>query len=78
MEKISQINAVVKSFFEKNKSVSEILAKDLMPDFVKAGIFKEDKKNGLPIRTILRKLDAQNQLHLIPFVYAKRNGKWIV
>lgn len=74
MEKISQINAVVKSFFEKNKSVSEILAKDLMPDFVKAGIFKEDKKNGLPIRTILRKLDEQNQLHLIPFVYAKRNA----
>lgn len=75
MEKISQINTVVKSYFEQNKSVSEILAKELMPIFVKAGIFTEDVKNGLPLRKILRKLDEQNQLHLIPFVYADRKAK---
>lgn len=75
MEKISRINTVVKSYFEQNKSVSEILAKELMPIFVKAGIFTEDVKNGLPLRKILRKLDEQNQLHLIPFVYADRKAK---
>lgn len=75
MEKINQINAVIKSFFENNKSVSEILAKELMPNFVREKVFLEDKKNGLPIRTILRKLDAQNQLHLIPFVFADRKAK---
>ena len=75
MEKISQINTVVKSYFEQNKFVSEILAKDLMPNFVKEGIFVEDVKNGLPLRKILRKLDEQNQLHLIPFVYADRKAK---
>lgn len=75
MEKISQINAVIKFFFEKNKLTSEILAKELMPNFVKVGIFVEDVKNGLPLRKILRKLDEQNQLHLIPFVYADRKAK---
>ena len=75
MEKISQINTVLKSYFDKNVSVSEIRAKDLMPNFVKEGIFVEDVKNGLPLRKILRKLDEQNQLHLIPFVYADRKAK---
>jgi hypothetical protein len=79
MEKVEQINQVIKAYFEKNKTVSEILAKDLMPEFVKAKVFAEDKKNGLPIRTILRKLDKSNDLHLIPFVYADRkptNVNW--
>lgn len=75
MEKINKINQVVKDYFDKNSSVSEIRAKELMPNFVKAGIFTEDVKNGLPLRKILRKLDEQNQLHLIPFVYADRKEK---
>lgn len=75
MEKIYQINTVVKFFFENNTSLWEIPAKELMSNFVKAGIFVEDKKSGLPIRIILKKLDAQNQLYLIPFVYADRKAK---
>lgn len=74
MEKINQINNVIKAYFEKYKSLSEIPAKDLMPEFLKAKVFAEDKKNGLPIRTILRKLDKSNDLHLIPFVYADRKA----
>lgn len=75
MEKLTVINQIIDDFFKKNQSVSEIRAKDLMPNFVKAGIFVEDVKNGLPIRTILRKLNEQNQLHLIPFVYADTKAK---
>lgn len=74
MEKITRINSVVIDYFEKNKTVFEIPAKDLMPEFIKAKVFVADQKNGLPIRKILRTLDVQNQLHLIPFVYADRKS----
>lgn len=75
MEKIDRINQVVKEYFDKNTSVSEIPAKDLMPYFVKAGVFVQDHRNGLPLRNLLRSLDAKNQLHLIPFVFADRKAK---
>ena len=74
MGKTDQINKVVKEYFDKNTSVSEIPAKDLMPYFIKAGIFNQDHRNGLPIRKELRALDAKNQLHLIPFVFADRKA----
>lgn len=74
MSKTAQINKVLHSYFEENKSVKIIPAKDMMPYFILAGIFPKDTKNGLPIRNVLRRLDANNQLHLIPFVYAERNA----
>ena len=74
MEKIAQINKVIKDYFEKNKTVFEIPAKDLMPEFIKAKVFVADQKNGLPIRRLLRKLDENNQLYLIPYVYADRKA----
>lgn len=74
MEKIAQINQVVAAYFEMNSSVPEVPAKDLMPHFIKAGIFSQDHRDGLPLRKILRKLDESNQLHLIPFVYADRKA----
>lgn len=79
MSKISQINQVLKEYFDVNKSVGIIPAKDMMPYFILAGVFEKDNKNGLPIRAILRRLDANNQLHQIPFVYAERktaNTNW--
>ena len=74
MEKIAQINQVIAAYFENNKSVFEVPAKVLMPHFVKAGVFPQDHRDGLPLRKILRKLDESNQLHLIPFVYADRKA----
>jgi len=81
MNSISQINRVLESYFALNKSVSILPAKDLMPYFIKAGIFPKDEKNGLPIRKILRKLDAAKQLALIPYVVADRkavNTNWFL
>lgn len=75
MEKINQINQVIKSYFEKNPSVFEVPAKDLMPELIESGIFLKDEKKGLPIRKVLRDLDAKDQLNQIPFVYADRNDK---
>lgn len=79
IDKINHINKVLQKYFEQNKSVSIVPAKDMMPHFIKAGIFPTDQKNGLPIRDILRKLDKANQLNKIPFVYAERklqNTNW--
>lgn len=79
MNKITQINFVLKEYFGLNKSVTIIPAKDMMPYFILAGIFVKDSKNGLPIRNLLRRLDEKNKLHLIPFVYADRkevNTNW--
>ena len=79
MSKTAQINQVLQSYFEKNKSVKIIPAKDMMPYFILAGVFTKDEKNGLPIRNVLRRLDKNNQLHLIPYVYAERkevNTNW--
>lgn len=75
MDKITQINLVLKDYFALNKSVKIIPAKDMMSYFVLAGVFPSDQKNGLPIRKILRMLDEKNQLPLIPFVYPERKLK---
>lgn len=79
MSKINQINKVLEEYFEVNKSISVIPAKDMMPYFILAGVFEKDNKNGLPIRSILRRLDDKNELYKIPFVYAERkesNTNW--
>ena len=75
LDKIPHINKVIQKYFEQNKSVSIIQAKDLMPNFIRAGIFPKDEKNGLPIRSILRQLDKANQLSSIPSVIAERKTK---
>lgn len=76
MNKISQINKVLQEYFELNKSISSIPAKDMMPYFILAGIFTKDIKNGKPIREVLRRLDSKNELHEIPFVYAERKDAY--
>ena len=74
-----RVKKLVLAFFNSKITISEIPAKDLMKEFVKAGIFKEDRKNGLPIRHLLRELDKANMLNLIPQVRADRkalNTNW--
>jgi hypothetical protein len=75
VEEINKINQVIQAYFEKNPSISEIPVKDLMPEFIRAGVFVKDEKKGLPIRKVLRDLDANDQLNQIPFVYADRKDK---
>jgi len=76
---IAKINQVIKEYFEKNPLTDTIPAKDLMPQFIRAGIFAKDHRNGLPIRNVLRELDRANALHLILCVRAERkkmNTNW--
>ena len=72
LTKIKEINTVIEAYFAKNTSVKIVPAKELMPDFIRAGIFEKDNRRGLPIREILRELDKTNQLKLIPYTHAER------
>lgn len=75
MKDIPKINTVIKAYFDLNKSIQMILAKELMPQFIKAGIFSKDEKGGLPIRKVLRDLDKKNEISLIPYTVAERKTK---
>ena len=74
MHKIGRIDQIVRDYFEKNKSVSEVLAKALMPLFIQKGIFEKDHREGLPIRNLLRDLDKENKLNLLKHVKVVRNA----
>lgn len=72
LTKVKSINKVIEAYFTKNPSINIVPAKELMPDFISAGIFAKDHRKGLPIRNILRALDKSNQLKLIPYIHAER------
>ena len=71
---INSINNAIEAFFNQDKTRTIVPAKELMPAFIKAGIFKKDNKNGKPIRDILRELDETDQLQLIPYLHPERRG----
>lgn len=75
LSKIEKINTVVEEHFKANTSLTIVPVKELMPAFIKAGIFTKDIKKGLPIRLVLRELDKSNELALIPSLYAERHGE---
>lgn len=75
IDKAEPINKVVQTYFVKNKDVDIVPAKDLMPEFVKAGIFTKDHRNGLPIRKVLRKLQQTGQLHRMPCAHGVQKAK---
>jgi len=74
-EKVKRINHVLYEFFENPHSPRVVEAKDMMQEFIKAGIFAKDTKNGKPIRDVLRDLDDMNALNAIPFVLVERKTK---
>jgi len=74
VQKINAINAVIEKYFTLYPNANRIAAKDMMNHFIKEGIFKKDHRNGLPIRNILRDLDAKGELNKIPHVLAERKG----
>lgn len=75
LERVKIINQVVSEYFDNNAEQHVVAAKDLMPDFIKAGVFTKDNKKGLPIRKVLRALDEQNDLAKIPLIYPDRKEK---
>ena len=79
IHRVGRIDQVVRDYFEENPSLKEIAAKDLMPLFIRKGIFIKDHQEGLPIRNLLRELDAANKLYLLRYVKVDRkliNRNW--
>jgi len=75
MDKIELINTVIAVYFAEHPLEESVAAKDLMPLFIKAGIFTKNHSDGLPIRDLLRGLDDNQQLDLIPAVCVDRKLK---
>lgn len=72
--KIGRIDQIVRDYFLENSSLNEIPAKDLMGLFIEKGIFNKDySRPGLPIRNLLRELDAENKLSLLKHCKVVRN-----
>ncbi len=79
IHRIGRIDQVVRDYFEKNVSVKEVMAKDLMVLFIQKGIFLSDYNNGLPIRKLLRELDKENKMNLLKHIKVIRkdiNRNW--
>jgi len=61
-----RIDQVVRDYFAEHLEEKEVPAKDLMERFIAKGTFTKDyDRPGLPIRNVLRKLDATGQLSLL-------------
>jgi hypothetical protein len=78
-QKIKAINKVVDEYFAAHPAEEMVRSKNVMPLFIRAGIFNSDHKNGLPIRKALRELDACSQLQMIPSacpVRKQKNTNW--
>ena len=78
-EKIPLINKVVADYFKNNPSVDKIQAKELMPQFIDAGVFNSNQRDGLPIRKLLRTLNEDKRLGEIPQVLGVKknvNTNW--
>jgi hypothetical protein len=79
IHKAGRIDQIVRDYFEFNKSVNEIAAKELMSVFIQKGIFKSNQRDGLPIRNFLRELDSTKNLKLLKHIKVDRktvNRNW--
>tara|TARA_B100001113_G_C21098692_1_gene617751 strand:- start:1692 stop:1976 length:285 start_codon:yes stop_codon:yes gene_type:complete len=69
--KIIKMGYSIQAFMQKEK-LESAKPKDLMPYLVEQGYFTKDQREGLPLRNILRDLDDENKLYLLPNLQADR------
>jgi hypothetical protein len=73
-KEIENINQVIETYFKAHTDTSIVPVKELMQEFIAAGVFKKDVKNGKPIRDVLKQLNKSNELAQIPYAHAIQNG----
>lgn len=76
---IKKINEIVEKYFTDNPEVNSVRAKDLMPWFMKGGIYQSNEKDALPLRDDLRKWDGENRLKALKYLLVDRkvvNRNW--
>jgi hypothetical protein len=79
LHKIGRIDQIVRDYFTDRPTEKEVSAKNLMLLFIEKGIFEKDNRAGLPIRSLLRQLDAAGKLSLLKHVFVVRkelNRNW--
>jgi DNA-binding SARP family transcriptional activator len=74
-QKARAINMIINHYFQRHPGVTQFQSKDIMPHLIDAGLFTKDHRAGLPLRNILRELDEQELLHLIPLLRVERKNK---
>ena len=71
-----RIKRCVNEFFNTHIK-TEIEAKELMPLFIKNGIFNSNPQNGILILDFLKHLEKENYLNLIPqALYQQKNTNY--
>ncbi|GHA47547.1 hypothetical protein GCM10007103_30610 [Salinimicrobium marinum] len=78
VEEVVKIGYVIQKYLEEN-NLKEAKPKDLMPLLIKKGIFKQDHREGLPLRELLKQLERAGKLYLIPqasFEQKNQNKYW--
>ena len=78
IQKALRVERAVSEFFE-NSTETKVQAKELMSLFIEKGIFTSNHRDGLPIRNLLRLLEKNNQLDLIPhaeYEQKAQNKNW--
>lgn len=73
-KKVIEMSQSIKAYMNSN-NIAEAKPKDLMSWLIRQGDFSKDHRNGLPLRDVLRDLDKQNKLHLMPNLRVERKIK---
>ena len=69
--KIVKMGYVIQDYLI-SKSLNNVKPKELMDMLIQKGFFKKDNREGLPLRDVLRQLDTDNLLYLLPQVSVDR------
>lgn len=71
---IVKMGYTIQDFLLKN-NLTDAKPKGLMSVLIAKGFFNNDHRDGLPLRNVLRDLDDNDLLHLLPQVRVERKDK---
>jgi len=69
--KIIRMGYSIQAFLVK-EGINSAKPKVLTPWLIEQGYFSKDHRNGLPLRNLLRELDEQKKLYLLPNLRVER------
>lgn len=73
---IQEINNIVRSYFQNNLDVNTIPVKEIASILLERKILDKNHAAGLKLRQFLKKLDKENRLDEIPFVFPVRKEQY--
>lgn len=74
IQKVILMGYAIQDYLEKH-NLKDAKPKDLMPLLNEKVFFNKDHRNGLPLRNVLRELDDNDLLYLLPQVSVERKNK---